>query len=79
VAKAVDRPSGDHVEFAAHGRFQHAVEGWAPLAVLGAAYFVGMNLDDLPACAFRNLVERSALVLDRLLPSPVETRKRTRF
>ena len=67
----IDRARAEDVMICAvgmHSRFQHPVEGRSSLAALGAADLVGVNFDDLPARAFRNLVERLALVFHRLLP-----------
>jgi len=48
-AKTVDRPCGDHVEFAFGGCFHQRVETGALVAALGAADLVLESCDDLPA------------------------------
>src|SRR5262245_64880853 len=67
AAKAIYRPRRDHVELASCCSLEHAVEGWASVAVLGPANAVVAELlHDLPAPALSHGQQLAALVLNAL-------------
>ena len=62
--KSIHRPRGDKIEIAACCAAKHAVEGWAPVAVFGAAdAVIAKLLDDLPTKALSHGQQLAALVL----------------
>src|SRR5258705_11212849 len=66
-AKTVDRPCGDHVEFAFGGCFHESVETGALVAALGAAELVLERCDDLPSGGLGDRRKLAELVLSRLV------------
>src|SRR5258708_6520429 len=65
--KSIHRPRGDHVELAACCAPEHAVEGWALVAVLGTADpMIAELLHDLPIAPLGHGQQLTALVLHAL-------------
>src|SRR5215510_6926052 len=62
--EAIHRPRCDHIELAPCCPLEHAVEGWALVAVLGTAdAVVAVLLHDFPAPALGHGQQLAALVL----------------